>query len=109
MGLIYLTVEDNTAPALQITLKRNGRGIDLTGATVTLAIQNKRTKTITNTGHQACALVAEDEGVISYPVEDGDFNEPGDDYIAEVKITYSSGKVERIYDMLSISVRPKVH
>lgn len=109
MALTYFTVEDNTAPALQITLKRNNRPIDLTGSTVTLAIQNKKTKAITNTGHQNCALVNDEGGIISYPVEDGDFDDPAVDYLAEVKIIYSSGKEERIYDMLNISVRPKIH
>lgn len=108
MALTYFTVEDNSAPSLQITLKRNRHAIDLTGSVVEMAIQNKKTKEITNDGHQTCALVNDEEGIMSYPVEVGDFPDPSVDYLAEVKITYSSGKVERIYDQLVVSVRPKI-
>lgn len=107
--ITYFTVEENTAPAIEITLNRNNTPIDLTGATVTMAIQNKKTKAITNAGHQNCTVILADEGVITYLVEINDFPDPNVDYLAEIKITHSSGRVERLYDLINVSVRPKIH
>lgn len=107
--ITYFTVEDNTAPALEITLNRNGSPINLDGATVTLAIQNKKTKEITNTGHQTCSIADPDSGSIAYQVEVDDFPDPNVDYLAEIKIVHSSGRSERIYDLISVSLRNKIH
>ena len=105
MAVVFLTVEGNTAPAIQLTLKRNRQPIDLTGAAVALIIQNPKTKTVTNTGHQACSILEDEGGVIAYDIVDGDFANHNIDYRAEVKVTYSSGKIERIYETLTIDPR----
>lgn len=107
MAITYFTVEENTAPAIEITLKRNGTAIDLTGSTIDLIIQNPKTKRVTNAGHQTCSII-DDDGIIGYEVQEGDLPNPNIDYLAEVKITYPDSTVERIYDILQISIRPKL-
>lgn len=109
MAQVYFTVEDNTAPDLRITLKRGGSSLDLTGCTVTMGIRNKRTKAITNTGHQNCTIISASEGIITYTPQANDYDNPAVDYEAEVKVTYPGGGVERIYETLTINPRPKIH
>ena len=108
MPTTFLTVNQNTAPAIQISLVRDGAPIDVTGATALLIIKNKKTKAIVNTGHQDCIIVDGTNGVISYVPGSGDFNHPSTDYLAEVRVTYPDSPVETIYDQLLISVRPRL-
>lgn len=103
----FKIVEDNTAPAYQITCKRDGTAIDLTGATVELIIENKSTGSITNTGHQTCTIVTASSGIISYAAEAGDFSEAGT-YVGDVKITYNGGGVEILYSQVKWKVRAKI-
>lgn len=98
-------VEDNTAPPLLLTLKRDGTVIDVTGCTVRLIIA--RGSTITNTGHQDCTLVTPTSGIVQYDIEDGDFPSPGT-YKADVEIEYADGTIERLYDQLNIKARRKL-
>lgn len=100
-------VEDNTAPAYQITCQRDGTAINLTGASVDLIIENKSTGSITNTGHQGCTIVTATSGIISYAAEAGDFSSAGT-YVGDVKVTYSGGGVEILYGQVIWKVRSKV-
>lgn len=98
-------VEDNTAPAILLTLKRDGVVIDVSGCTVKLIIA--RGSTITNADNQECTLSAPASGVVSYSIGAADFASPGT-YNADVEITYAPGVVERLYDQLKIKVRKKL-
>lgn len=98
-------VEDNTAPALLLTLKRDGVVIDVSGCDVNLIIA--RGSTITNEGHQECVLVTPTSGLVQYDIETGDFPAAGT-YKADVEIVYADGKLERLYDQLSIKARRKI-
>lgn len=103
----FSIVEENTAPAYQITCQRDGTAIDLTGATVDLIIENKSTGSITNAGHQGCTILTPASGIISYAAEATDFPSAGT-YVADVKITYNGGGVERLYNQVRWKVRAKV-
>lgn len=108
---VYLTVQGNTAPAIELSLrrKRTRLPIDLTNASsVTFVIQNLKTKTVTNLGHEACTIIDAANGVIVYEAEETDFPSHRTDYLAEVKVTYSDATKEIIYDQLKIAVRPPI-
>jgi hypothetical protein len=112
-----LTVEDNSAPPINLTLKRKVVAedgdisyavIDLTDAsTVELIIRRQRTKTITNDGHQTCSIIDADAGEVRYQPEATDWPEKGL-YAAEAKITYIGGRYEIIYEQLKIKARKKL-
>jgi hypothetical protein len=109
MAAIYLTVEGNLEPSIQVTLNRNKVPIDLTGCTVVMRIQDTQLKTITNTGHQDCTLPSDlTTGVVSYPVQTGDFAHPSHDYLAECEITHPGGRPETIYEQIIINPRKKL-
>ena len=107
----FYIVEDNTAPAYVITCKRNVSGtltaIDLTGATVTLILVQKSTGDITNASNQSCTLVTAASGIISWTAIATDFPTRGR-YVADIKVTYNGGGVERLYDQAVWQVRNKV-
>lgn len=99
------TVEDNTAPPILLTLKREGVVIDVTGATVELIIA--RGSTITNTGHQECTVVTPTSGLVQYDPQAGDFSSPGT-YKADVKVTYADSSYEVLYEQLKFKVRRRL-
>lgn len=109
MALVYLTVEGNLEPALELTARRRTGPIDLTGCTVNLIILNPKTKTITNTGHQGCTLTSDPTtGIVHYNVQAGDFPNPDIDYKAELQIIHANTKPEILYDILIIDQRKKL-
>lgn len=95
MAASFKTVVGNTAPTFVITCTRDGSAIDLTGATVTLILK-KSGGSITNTGHQTCTLVTAASGVISYTATSVDFPNAGR-YIGDVRVVYSGGGIEILY------------
>lgn len=98
-------VQNNTAPAISLTLKREGTVIDLTGCTVELILA--RGSTITNTGHQECTVVTPTSGVIQYDPETTDFATPGT-YKADVRVTYADASFEVLYDQVKFKVRRRI-
>lgn len=96
------TVVGNTAPPLVLTCQRNGVAIDVTGCTVSLIIANG--STVTNTGHQTCALTTPTSGVVTYTPQTGDIPNPST-YKADLKIVYADGSIETLYDQLQIKAR----
>lgn len=100
---VYQTVTGNNAPDLVITVQRNGTAIDVSGATVTLIITNERTGTVTNSV-QTCTLTTPISGIVTYSPAAGDFA-TGERYLGEVKIVYSTGKIERLVELLTIVAR----
>lgn len=95
-------VAGNTAPPWQLTAKRAGIAIDLTGCTVALILV--KGNTVTNAGHQACSLVTATAGVVSYPPLTTDAASPGK-YKADLKVTYPNATFEILYDQLVIQAR----
>lgn len=96
------TVAGNTAPALALTAKRGGVVVDVTGATVSLIITSGGV--VTNAGHQTCSLTSPTLGLVSYTRIAGDLSVKGT-YICDLKIVYSGGGVEILYDQLRIKAR----
>lgn len=112
MSNIFLTVEDNTKPALKVTVyRKNTSGgksvVDLTGMTsVKLYIYNTKTKAQTNTGHEACTILAPaTAGIVQYDLQSGDLPDAAE-YRGEVELNYSGG-VERAFEQITIKVRKK--
>lgn len=96
------TVQGNTAPPLLLTAKRSGTAIDVTGATVDIIIAKGNVQT--NTGHTLCTIVTPTSGIVSYTPQAGDFATPGT-YKADLRVTYSNGTIETLYDQLLIKAR----
>lgn len=107
MSAIFLNVETNTAPTVNLTLEHNGVAIDLTGASVILVIVNANTGIVTNSGHQSCTITSAISGKVSYTAQATDFP-AGGRYTGGVKITYPSGQVERLYENIVIIIRSKI-
>lgn len=95
-------VAKNTAPPWQLTAKRSGVAINLTGCTVALILG--RGNTVLNAGHQACSLVTPTSGIVSYTPLSTDCPTPGK-YVADLKVTYPDSTYEILYDQLVISAR----
>jgi hypothetical protein len=95
-------VAGNTAPPWQLTAKRAGLAIDLTGCTVNLILA--RGNTVTNTGHQGCTVVTPTSGVVTYSPLTTDAALPGK-YKADLKVTYPNAKFEILYDQLVVQAR----
>ena len=102
MAQTIKVVATNTAPPWQLTAKRAGLAIDLSGCTVELILV--KGNTVTNTGHQPCTLVTPTSGVVSYSPQTTDVPTPGT-YKADLKVTYPNGTFERLYDQLVIKAR----
>lgn len=98
------TVVANTAPALLITCERDGTVINLTGAVVTLIIA--KGSTITQVGG-LCVLVTPASGIISYSPLATDFPTAGT-YKGDVKVVYSDGSIEILYEQLKMKARSKI-
>lgn len=81
--------------------------MDLTNATtVTLIIKNKATGVITQSGKNAVITTAA-SGIITYTSDATDFPTAGK-YVADVKVTYSSGGIEILYGQAKWKVRSKI-
>lgn len=103
----FFIVEDNTAPDYVITCKRDGTAISLASASsVTLIIQRKSDSTITQVG-KAATITTAASGIITYTADATDFPSAGL-YVADIKITYSGGGVERLYNQAKWKVRTKI-
>lgn len=105
---IYRTTVGNTSPSIQVVVKRNGVVIDLTSATnVDLAIRRESTGLTTNTGHQSCTITTAASGIVTYTPQAGDFSFEGR-YLGDVKVTFSGGGIEHIYELLLVLARPGI-
>lgn len=103
----FFIVQNNTAPAYEITCQRDGVDIDLSSATVELILQEKSSGDITNVGHQTCTVTDATGGVISYAAESTDFPNKGR-YVGDIKVTYGGGGVEILYNQAAWQVRNKI-
>lgn len=99
-------VENNTAPSIRIYLRRQGKIVDLSGATAQLIIKARSDDSITNTGHQGCVIEDDEKGIIRYDQESGDFSEPGF-YYCDVLVTYAGGTSEVFEEQLTVEVRAR--
>ena len=104
MAQNYQTVVGNQQPDLVFTVQRNNTAINVTGATVELIITNERTGLQTNAGRTSCTLTTPVTGIVTYASNSADFTTE-DRYIGEVKITYSTTKVERVSELLVVVAR----
>jgi hypothetical protein len=103
----FKIVEDNTAPDYVISCTRDGTAIDLSSATgVVLIIKNKSSNTITQSG-KAASITTPSSGVITYTADATDFPSAGT-YVADLKVTYSSGGIEILYGQAKFKVRAKI-
>lgn len=107
MAINFKITEDNTAPDYVITCKRDGDALDLSDATdVELIIQRKSDGVITQSGKSA-VVTTPASGVITYTADATDFPSRGI-YVADIKVTYSSGGVEILYNQAKWKVRAKI-
>ena len=103
----FKIVEDNTAPNYVITCTRDGSTMSLADAsTVTFIIKRKSDSTITQSGKNA-AITTPASGVVTYTADATDFPSAGI-YVADIKVTYSGGGVEILYNQAKWKVRTKI-
>lgn len=105
MAQKLLIVEENTAPDIQMTLKRSGSPINLTTVSAIdlyITLNGVVTNSVT-----ACSVVDPLLGTIVYTPGVSDFTNPGS-YNAEVVITYGDGTIETIYEKFKIQARTKL-
>lgn len=104
MATTLKIVAGNTAPNWLITCDRAGAPIDLTNCTITVNISDG--STVTRTGG-VCSLVNAANGIISYvPTASDCPNETT--YIVDVKVTYSDGSYEVLYEQLKVKTREPI-
>lgn len=102
------SVTTNTAPPIVLTLTRNGVVIDLTTVT-NVDLSMSLNGTITNTGHTSCSINSPaSAGIVTYTPQASDFASAGL-LNCEVKLTYSGGTIERLYQTFQIQVRAKLN
>lgn len=97
--------EQNTAPPLQLTCQRDGVNINISGCTVDLIITSGSIQT--NTGHTGCTIVDPVNGLVSYTLHANDIPTAGS-YKCDVKVTYTDGSNEVLYDQLNIKARQRL-
>lgn len=107
MAEIYRTVVGNDTPIIRLTAKRNGTVINVTGATVSLAIRREKTGTTTNTGSQSCVLETPASGIVTYQPSVSDFPVEGR-YIGDLKIVHLGGRIEWLYEQVLIIARAAI-
>lgn len=98
------TVEQNTAPPLDLTAQRSGTAINLAGCTINLVITLSGVQT--NTGHTGCTIVNSATGLVSYVRQSTDTPTAGI-YLCDLIVTYSDTTVEVLYTQLKLNVAKK--
>ena len=107
MAVNFKVVEGNTAPNYVITCTRKKVALDLTDvATVTLIIQRKSDKVITQAGKNATITDAAN-GIITYTADATDHSPKGD-YVGDVKLTYNGGGIEILRKQATWNARAKI-
>lgn len=104
MATTLKLVATNTAPPIAITCERDSVAIDLTGCTVTLIIA--KGATITQAAG-SCTITTASSGLISYSPLTTDFPTAGT-YKGDVKVVYSNGTIEILYEQLKVKARAKI-
>lgn len=99
--------ENNTAPVIELRLRRQGKPANLTGCTVTLILAKESDGTIVNAGHQSCTITNATKGIIQYDQDENDFIGPNT-YVADVKVVHADTTVETWYDQLRVTTRDKI-
>jgi hypothetical protein len=96
---IYTFVGD-TAPSVNFNVTRQNPTpglapvvVDLTGCSVSFFIQNPLTLVRTNSGNATCTITSPTAGAVTYAWGSSDIPVEGI-YNAQLKITYSNGKLE---------------
>jgi hypothetical protein len=95
----------NTAPYWQITCQRDGTAINLTGCTVTLIIA--KGATVTQTAGP-CTITSAAAGIIRYTPTATDIPSAGS-YKVDVKVNYSDGTYEVLYEQLKVKARKTIN
>lgn len=99
---IIKTVAGNSAPVWQITAKRAGAVIDVSGCTVSLILA--KGNTVMNAGHQTCVLLTPTSGIVTYSPHVTDCPTKGT-YKADLKVVYPDATIEILVDQLKIQAR----
>ena len=111
-------VKDDTLPELTITLKDSNTAaagktldenddttwapIDLTGASVRLRIRELGSSTVKST--LLCTVTDATNGIVATDFPTGTLDTAGV-FEGEIEITFSSGGIQTVYDLLKLNVR----
>lgn len=97
-------VKGDTMPNLVFTVKRGGVVVNLGTATATFVIKPAGGGTQVNAGHDSVAMTSPSEGIITYTFNATDLATAGE-YVGELKITFSEGVIQTLYDKVHMTVR----
>lgn len=108
MATLYY-VQNDTAPAINITVKRKGSSspVDLTGATTKFKISSDDADARTNDAHNTCSAVSLVNGQVKYTPQSGDFANTGS-HTCDIEVTWGDGSVETEFNATKIIVREEV-
>jgi len=103
----YYLVQGDDAPQIKVTLTRDVTGdiIDLTGATVRFKMRRKGTDTLLITRTSASNDAQKEAGIAIFEWGDTDLDINAGMEKDEIEISYASGIVETVYEMLDFVVR----
>lgn len=92
----YTFVQSDTRPffAIIVTNDLTNGAVDLTGATVTFYMKNKRTRTV-KVSAGACTVTDAVSGAVEFRWGASDLDEPGL-YEAEFRVAHADGKPQRV-------------
>lgn len=93
MAADFSIKKGNTREAIQVTLKRNGDAIDLSGSGVSVKFQMRKISSGTLKVDAEATIVDDVGGEVKYEWKDADVNTTGI-YYCEFIVTYGDGTVE---------------
>jgi hypothetical protein len=99
-------VQNDTKPALEFTVTREGSAVDLTGATVKFYMKNSDTGAVKING-VACVLTDATNGLCRYNWLAADTNTVGN-YTGELEVTFPDGSIQTGYKTINITIRDDI-
>jgi hypothetical protein len=104
---MYTLVKDDTAPQIKATLTRDDTDavIDCSGGTVRLYFRKKGAGSVLFTLTAADAGTNLANGIAIFSFGAGNLNLDAGFYEGEIEITYSSGVVETVFQVLDFQLR----
>lgn len=104
---MYYLVKDDIGTQVKVTLTRadDGSVVDLTGSTPVMKFRAKGTTTILATLSNVSTSGDQASGIAVFEFSSGDLDVVEGKYEGEVEVTFASGAVESVYEILEFYVR----
>lgn len=105
--MAYKLVQGDTGPQIKATITRDDTGniVDMSGATVRLRMRRRGTETVLLTLTAGDFADNLESGIAIFSFNEGDLDLPAGKYEGEVEITFATGEVETVYELLEFDLR----